>query len=74
MVDGHRSEADADITTDIVEGPAHRRSGCSLLMVAVLLVLVAALALWGYKASESGAPNPTATAIPPTPPPGAVPR
>jgi hypothetical protein len=54
--------------TDLVEPPRERRAGCNIFLIALLLVLIAALAYWGYEASESGAPNPTATALPPTPP------
>jgi hypothetical protein len=60
--------------TDIAEPPQERRAGCNLFLIAILLLLIAALAYWGYEASESGAPNPASTGVPPTAPPGATPH
>jgi hypothetical protein len=56
---------------DLVEPNGPRRGGCNLFLIAVLLLLVAVLAYWGYEASETGAPTPAATGVPPTPPTGA---
>jgi hypothetical protein len=42
-------------------------------MILVLLVVVGALAFWGWSSMPPGQPNPAATANPPVPPPSAVP-
>jgi hypothetical protein len=55
--------------SDPADPQGEQRGGCNIFLIALLLLLVAGLAYWGYEAWESGAPNPTATALPPTPAP-----
>ena len=38
----------AEHDTDIAEAPRGRAAGCNIFMIALLLVLIAGLAYWGY--------------------------
>ncbi|HEV2746627.1 MAG TPA: hypothetical protein VGW34_04940 [Allosphingosinicella sp.] len=56
------------------EQPANARGrGCAMLMLAVLLLLGAVLAGWAWLDSPPDAPQPEATAAPPTIPGSEVP-
>jgi hypothetical protein len=53
------------------QSPANPRGrGCSIMMLALLLLLIAALMAWGWLDSPPDAPQPSATAAPPAMPGG----
>ena len=61
----------APVDGETSEGPGNGRAGCNIFLIGLLLLLIAVLGYWGYEASETGAPNPASTGVPPTAPPGA---